>query len=196
MEWIEEILNWPASWSALHGIAQVKTPVLKVSTRTDATAHEFVVRRPGRRMPDEAAAGLVFPFRTPERPGVTHSMAFRARARGPDCALHRAPELVCVGQRLQFGDGDGRSAPADRGARPHVDWRHRAPCSTSGAETARCSRRSASRGRISSRSAWTSTRRSWSTRGSSSRRLRRTSSPAACSTAFRSTAIRSTAWSC
>jgi hypothetical protein len=25
----------------------VKTPVLKVSTRTDATAHEFIVRRRG-----------------------------------------------------------------------------------------------------------------------------------------------------
>lgn len=83
MEWMEEILNWPASWSALHGIAQVKTPVLKVSTRTDATGHEFVVRRPGRRMPDEAAAGLVFPFRTPERPGVTHSVAFRRGLEAP-----------------------------------------------------------------------------------------------------------------
>ena len=65
MEWLEEILNWPASWSALHGIAEVKTPVLKASTRTDATAHEFVVHRRGRRVPDEAAAGLGFPFERP-----------------------------------------------------------------------------------------------------------------------------------
>ena len=45
MEGIEEILSWPVSWSALHGIAEVKTPILKASTRTDATAHEFIVRR-------------------------------------------------------------------------------------------------------------------------------------------------------
>lgn len=77
MEWLEEILSWPVAWSALHGIAEIKTPVLKVSTRTDATAGEFVVRRPGGRVPPEAAAGLVFPFRAPARPGLTHSLAFR-----------------------------------------------------------------------------------------------------------------------
>ena len=104
-----------ASWSALHGIAQVKTPVLKVSTQTEATAHEFVVRRPGRRMPDEAAARLVFPFRAPEGPGVTHSMAY-VRDPARSC-LHRATELVCVGQRLQFGDRNEPVAQANRRAR-------------------------------------------------------------------------------
>ena len=90
MEWLEEILNWPASWSALHGIAEVKTPILKASTRTDATGHEFVVHRRGRRVPDEAAAGLGFPFRTPDRPGITHSLAFRKGLEAP-IALHTEP---------------------------------------------------------------------------------------------------------
>ena len=125
MEWIEEILNWPASWSALHGIAQVKTPVLKVSTRTDATAHEFVVRRAGRRMPDEAPPASSFRSARPRSTGPDAVGGVRARARGADCALHRAAELVCVGQRLQFGDGDGRGAPANRGAGARVDWRDR-----------------------------------------------------------------------
>ena len=138
MEWLEEILNWPASWSALHGIAQVKTPVLKVSTRTDATAHEFVVRRPGARMPDEAAAGLVFPFRTPERPGLTHSLAFRRGLEAPIAPLHRAPELVCDRQRLQLARGDGRSAPADRRAGARRRSATPARCSISAAATARC----------------------------------------------------------
>jgi 2-polyprenyl-3-methyl-5-hydroxy-6-metoxy-1,4-benzoquinol methylase len=84
IEWLEEILEWPVSWSALHGIAEVKTPVLKASTRTDATRHEFIVRWPGRRVPDEGAAGLGFPFRSPARPGVTHSLAFR---RGLDAPI-------------------------------------------------------------------------------------------------------------
>ena len=90
VEWLEEILSWPVSWSALHGIAEVKTPVLKASTRTDATAHEFIVRRHGRRLPAEAVAGLGFPFRTPERPGITHSLAFR---KGLDAPIepHTAP---------------------------------------------------------------------------------------------------------
>ena len=76
MGWIEEILSWPASWSALHGIAQIKTPILKTSTRTDATGHEFLVIRDGRGMPQEAARGLSFPFKPPEKPALTHSMAF------------------------------------------------------------------------------------------------------------------------
>jgi hypothetical protein len=90
MNWIEEILGWPVSWSALHGIAEVKTPILKVSTRTDATAHEFVVRRQGLRTPEEAATGLKFPFRSPERPGVTRSLSFRRGLEAP-IARHQEP---------------------------------------------------------------------------------------------------------
>jgi hypothetical protein len=89
MEWIEEILSWPVSWSALHGIAEVKTPVLKASTRSDATASEFVVRRRGLGMPVEAATGLKFPFRSPERPGITHSMSFQ---RGLEAPIERHTE--------------------------------------------------------------------------------------------------------
>jgi uncharacterized protein len=37
MDWLLEILAWPVQWSALHGIAELKSPVLKLSTRTDAT---------------------------------------------------------------------------------------------------------------------------------------------------------------
>ena len=47
MDWLLEILRWPVEWSALHGIAEIRTPVLKVSTRTDATATE--VRGPAGR---------------------------------------------------------------------------------------------------------------------------------------------------
>ena len=90
MAWIEEILNWPASWSALHGIAEVKTPILKTSTRTDATSHTFVVHRPGHRMPEEASTGLTFPFRSPEKPGVTHSAAFLRGLEAP-IAPYTAP---------------------------------------------------------------------------------------------------------
>jgi hypothetical protein len=78
MDWTEEILSWPVQWSALHGIAEVTTPVLKVSTRTDATARAYVVRRPGDRYPEEGATGLAFPYRTPGHARVTGSRGFRA----------------------------------------------------------------------------------------------------------------------
>src|SRR4029453_10011851 len=115
MEWLEEILNWPASWSALHGIAEVKTPVVKASTRTDATAHEFIVRRHGSRLPAEAAAGLGFPFRSPERPGITHSLAFRKGLEAP-IALHTAPP-----EWYASDNGFSARAAMDEAHRPIVE---------------------------------------------------------------------------
>ena len=75
MGWLEEILHWPAEWSALHGIAEVKTPILKVSTRTDATARKFVVRKLGAALPAEAATGLKFPFKRPSLRNAADSSA-------------------------------------------------------------------------------------------------------------------------
>lgn len=39
-----EVLRWPMQWSALHGIAEVETPVFRISMRTDATASLYKVR--------------------------------------------------------------------------------------------------------------------------------------------------------
>ena len=77
MAWLLEILSWPVEWSALHGIAEIKTPVLKVSTRTDATPVKYVVRREGNTFPLEGAKGLNFPYRTPHQPLLTHSRGFQ-----------------------------------------------------------------------------------------------------------------------
>lgn len=77
MDWLIEILRWPVEWSALHGIAEVRTPILKVSTRTDATSVTYVVRREGDAYPVEGANGLVFPYRKPSRPLLTSSLSFR-----------------------------------------------------------------------------------------------------------------------
>ena len=71
MDWLLEILSWPAQWSALHGIAERKTPVIKVSARTDATAQEYIVRRLGSGYPDEGAQGLGFPYKTAVKPHRT-----------------------------------------------------------------------------------------------------------------------------
>lgn len=58
-----EILSWPVEWTALHGIAQVKTPILKVSTRTDYTSTQQTVRWTGTTYPAEGASGNAFPYR-------------------------------------------------------------------------------------------------------------------------------------
>jgi len=75
--WLSQILSWPVEWSALHGIAVIKTPLLKISTRTDATATKLTVRCLGHDYPKEGAQGLMFPYRSPQRTRITESPGFQ-----------------------------------------------------------------------------------------------------------------------
>lgn len=63
VEWTEEMLSWSLEWSALHGIAEIKTPIFKVSTNTDVTTTKYTVRLKGENYPTEGAKGLVFPYK-------------------------------------------------------------------------------------------------------------------------------------
>jgi radical SAM protein with 4Fe4S-binding SPASM domain len=62
MDWLTEILSWPMQWSALHGIAETKTPVLKISSDTDATANKLTLTYLGTAEVALAAQGLGFPY--------------------------------------------------------------------------------------------------------------------------------------
>jgi SAM-dependent methyltransferase len=62
MDWLESVLSWPVEWSALHGIAEIKMPILKIATNTDATASKFIVRLNGHTYPEEGAEGSSFPY--------------------------------------------------------------------------------------------------------------------------------------
>ena len=92
MEWLLEILNWSVEWSALHGIAEIKTPILKVSTRTDATPTKYVVRREGKTAPLEGAKGLNFPYSTPRQPLLTSSSGFQRGLDNPISTVVEYPE--------------------------------------------------------------------------------------------------------
>lgn len=83
MDWLLDILAWPVEWSALHGIAEIKTPILKVSTRTDATAHKYIVRYNGKIVPSECASGLAFPYSTSSLPILTKSSTYVAGLDNP-----------------------------------------------------------------------------------------------------------------
>jgi hypothetical protein len=89
--WLEEILSWPVQWSALHGIAEIKTPVLKMSARTDATGNKLTVRWEGSRYPEEGPIGVAFPYKVQVAPLVTASPAFM---RGLDNTLTTIQLLV------------------------------------------------------------------------------------------------------
>jgi len=83
MDWLLQILDWPTEWSALHGIAEIKTPILKVSTRTDATPCKYTIQYKGRSTPSEGVPGLRFPFLVPSSPILTESDGFKRGLENP-----------------------------------------------------------------------------------------------------------------
>lgn len=64
LAWCHEMLNWATEYSALHGVAIVTMPVLKVVTDTDYTPREVRFQRDGA-CPPETPRGLKFPFNRP-----------------------------------------------------------------------------------------------------------------------------------
>lgn len=64
-KWANEILSWPVEYTALHGIAEIKFPILKIVTNTDYTKTKLSVRLQGTVYPEGAPKGLVFPFQEP-----------------------------------------------------------------------------------------------------------------------------------
>jgi hypothetical protein len=83
MGWLLDILSWPVEWSGLHGIAEIKTPILKTSTDSDATAKKYVVRRKGDSYPHEGRRGLAFPYRQPDSRRVSESVIFSRGLKNP-----------------------------------------------------------------------------------------------------------------
>ncbi len=62
VDWLLEILSWPVEWSALHGINEIKTPILKVSRQTDSTAEKYVVQLKSTHYPNEGMYGNGYPY--------------------------------------------------------------------------------------------------------------------------------------
>ena len=117
VEWLLEILRWPVEWSALHGIAEIRTPVLKVSSRTDATATKYVVRRQGDGYPVEGARGLGFPFPVPGGALYTQSLAFR---RGLEHGSARVPPAQPTPDWYATDNGFGSVAAMEAAHAPIV----------------------------------------------------------------------------
>jgi hypothetical protein len=76
IDWLQQILSWPVQWSALHGIAETKTPLLKMVARTDATAAKHTLDWQGAGQPESVATGLGFPHRPPRRLKISDSRSF------------------------------------------------------------------------------------------------------------------------
>lgn len=74
---LEALLSWPMEWSALHGIAEIRMPILKMVASTDATAETYRIRLLSDIYPDEGVTGLHFPFRRPHSAKITDSRSFK-----------------------------------------------------------------------------------------------------------------------
>ena len=72
-----EIFSWPVEWSALHGIAELRTPILKLAFTTDATSRKQTVRFHGSGYPAEGGKGLAFPYQPSTAQKLTESSSFR-----------------------------------------------------------------------------------------------------------------------
>lgn len=77
MKWLREVLTWPMEWSALHGIAEVKTPVVKCIMTTDATPSLYRVKIAGTSIPEEAPKGLGDVYRQPKGTPIVKLKSFR-----------------------------------------------------------------------------------------------------------------------
>jgi hypothetical protein len=108
-ETIDTVLSWPIEWSALHGAAEIRYPVVKVVTRTGYSTEKRVVQRTGTTYPVEGARGLVFPYteaelRSPRDNGFPTVAAQDAAHRMILDALRASPPKGLV---LDLGAGNG-----------------------------------------------------------------------------------------
>ncbi|MBL7732994.1 MAG: hypothetical protein JNM88_17620 [Chitinophagaceae bacterium] len=72
-----EVLSWPAEWSALHGIAELKTPLFKMAGNTTATASKYTIQYLSERYPVHGVRGRMFPYKAPVKLHMSASEKFR-----------------------------------------------------------------------------------------------------------------------
>ncbi|MCK4764533.1 MAG: radical SAM protein [Candidatus Aminicenantes bacterium] len=83
IEMLKNILSWSMSWSTLHGITEIKTPVFKFITNAQPTASRHEVRFHGASFPEKGARGLGFPYRQPSRLSFSESEGFKRGLENP-----------------------------------------------------------------------------------------------------------------
>jgi SAM-dependent methyltransferase len=124
--WTKEMLSWPIEWSALHGIAQIVTPVFRISTRTDLTARKYTVRYHGSSLPYEGANGMMFPFiRDPywSNPNMWTSNGFNSKSAMEEShnGILGATLSLTPNQVFDFGCGNGALLGKIRGIYPQAE---------------------------------------------------------------------------
>lgn len=66
--WLRECFSWAISWSELHGVTEVKTPLFKMCFQTGSRSHALLIRRIATAVEVEGSVmGLSFPYASPTR---------------------------------------------------------------------------------------------------------------------------------
>lgn len=63
LDWARAVLGWSAEWSALHGAAELRTPILKLCAPAAAWPRARVLRYRGAGYPEEGGRSPRFPYR-------------------------------------------------------------------------------------------------------------------------------------
>jgi uncharacterized protein len=66
--WLRECLSWAVSWSELHGVTEVKTPLFKMCFQTGSASRGRLIQRLGASAVEGSAPGLSFPYAAPALP--------------------------------------------------------------------------------------------------------------------------------
>ena len=101
------LLDGPIDWAARHGIAELKTPLFRLTTDVAATASTYQLALQGGAQPEAAATGGVFPYLPPRKRAVTGQVSWQL---GLDHPLE-TPDP----SRFQF-------QRVDRDKLPDIDW--------------------------------------------------------------------------
>lgn len=109
-DWALQALAWPIRWSALHGIAEVKTPLFKICHDTDDSPGCHALVRAGEVWPEAGAQGVRAPFRAPARPLFSAGARHLRGLEHARSERRRLPVLTDVGvawERLAAPQADG-----------------------------------------------------------------------------------------
>lgn len=111
-EWLLQALAWPVRWSALHGIAEVTTPLFKLCHDSDDSPRRHALVRAGEAWPEAGAQGTRPPFRAPPRRLVSDAPR-HARGLAHADARRRLPLLTSPAiawERLAAPQDDGHDS--------------------------------------------------------------------------------------
>ncbi len=74
---IRDILSWPLEWSSLHGIEEIRSPVVKMSLLSHYFNEEHVIKITGTSFPKNGGKGAKFPYNKGDYTSISNFTVFK-----------------------------------------------------------------------------------------------------------------------